>query len=267
MNALLKLELKRKIQIKRFISAIMARTISITILFSLVLLAKLATGILALFVSLLVGILLFTPGSVINSLISRSAKQEIGELIFTKIRRSSIIVYKLITLNIYNIIALIVVNIIIFAFLYDYQKMNLSGIMNANLVILAVMIFSSALTVDLIVLFNRRILASSFCVYLIISILLFSIIVVGPFILRTENQKAKDMLTKSSLYINPIIMLVRSVGRIDIMRSDYMYNIADPIVGRGFTYPDWQIQCLGYFIVSFIFISIAILSSTFILRI
>ncbi|MGB9595033.1 MAG: hypothetical protein ACPL7B_02025, partial [Candidatus Poribacteria bacterium] len=195
------------------------------------------------------------------------SRQEISELIFTKIKRPSIILYKLIISNIYNIIIAIIANIIIFTLLYDYQKMTLSGIINANIVLLAVMTFSSALTIVLIALFSCRMLASSFCVYLILSVLLFSVIIVGPFILRTENQKAKDLMTKSSIYANPVIMLVRSMGKIDIMRTDYMYNIADPIVGRGFTYPDWQKQCLGYFIVSFIFILIAILSSPLFLRV
>lgn len=267
MNALLKLELKRKLQIKRFILAIVARVVLASILFSFVLLAKLANGILALLMSLATTILLFTPASIINSLISKSARQEISELLFTKIKRPSIILYKLIVSNIYNILILIIADIIIFSFLYDYQKMTPSGIINANIVLLTVMIFSSALTVVLIALFNRRILEVSFSVYLILSVLIFSVIAIGPFLLRTENQKAKDVMTKSSLYANPVIMLVRSMGKIDIMRTDYMYNIADPIVGRGFAYPDWQKQCLGYFIVSFVFISISILSSPLFLRI
>ncbi len=73
-------------------------------------------------------------------------------------------------------------------------------------------------------------------------------------------------MTKSALYANPVIMLVRSMGKIDIMRTDHIYKIADPIVGRGFTYPDWRIQCIGYFTISFIFILVAILLSQFILR-
>ena len=266
MNSLLKLELKRKIQIKKIISAIIARAICLVILFSLVLLIRIANGILALFISLSVTILLFTPASIINSFISKSARREISELIFTKIKRSPIILYKLIVSNIYNIAIILIINIIIFIFLYDYQKMTPSGIIKANLVIFVIMIFSSALAIIIVSLLNRSLIASSFCAYLIISVLLFSVIIIGPFILITENQRAKDIMTKSALNVNPVIMLVRSVGKIDIMRTEYMYNVADPIVGRGFAYPDWRIQCLGYFVISCLFISVAIVSSSFFLR-
>lgn len=67
-----------------------------------------------------------------------------------------------------------------------------------------------------------------------------------PFIERAQNQKLKDIMTKVSFYVNPIIMLTRSLGKIDIMRTEYMYNIADPVVSRGFTYPDWRIMAIIY---------------------
>ncbi|MEK7400720.1 MAG: hypothetical protein AAB116_27560 [Candidatus Poribacteria bacterium] len=254
MNPLLKLELKRKFKIRNMILSFSARIICVGILFLLVLLARLATGILALFISLSATILLFTPASVINSLISKSARQEINELMLTRINRLGILIIKLIGSNIYNIIILLTSNIIVFTLLYDQQKMTPSGIINANLVLLVIMALSSALAFIFVI--SRDIIISSFFAYLIIAILLFSVIIIGPFIQRTENQQAKDIMAKSSLYINPIITLTRSMGKIDIMRTDYMYNIADPVVGRGFVYPDWRVSCLGYLAVACLFIAI-----------
>jgi hypothetical protein len=261
-NPLLKLELKRKFKIRNLILSLLARIICIGILFLLILLARLATGILALFISLSAAILLFTPASVINSFISKSAKQEINELLLTKINRLVILVIKLIGSNIYNIIILLISNIVVFTLLYDQQKMTPSGIINANLVLLAIMVLSSALA--LVFVPSRSIVISSFCVYLTIAILLSSVIIIGPFIQRTENQQAKDIMSKSSLYANPIVTLTRSMGKIDIMRTEYLYNIADPVVGRGFTYPDWRVSCLGYLSVAFLFIAITSFFSKFI---
>jgi hypothetical protein len=254
MNPILRLELKRRIQIKKIILAIIARILCVGILFLLVLLAQLATGILALFISLSATILLFTPASVINSLISKSARQEINELMLTRINRLGILMIKLIGSNIYNLIILLISNIIVFTLLYDQQKMTPSGIINANLVLLVIMALSSALAFIFVP--SRNIIILSFFVYLIIAILLSSVIIIGPFIQRTENQQAKNIMAKSSLYVNPIITLTRSMGKIDIMRTDYMYNIADPVVGRGFAYPDWRLSCLGYLAFSCLFIAI-----------
>ncbi len=67
-------------------------------------------------------------------------------------------------------------------------------------------------------------------------------------------------MTNISLYANPIIMITRSLGKIDIMRTEYMYNIADPVVGRGFSYPDWRIMAIIY-----TGVSVALLFLTFVL--
>jgi hypothetical protein len=123
------------------------------------------------------------------------------------------------------------------------------------------MLVSSVLSILFCTIFQRNAIASAFFVYSVIILLLFSVIIAGPFIDRTESQWGKNVMIKSAIYVNPIVMLSRSLGKIDIMRTDYLYNVADPVVGRGFTYPDWRISCTTYLIVSCLLLGLAIFVS------
>ena len=133
------------------------------------------------------------------------------------------------------------------------------GIVYGNIVILTLIFVASVISLFFCTIPRRNVLASIILPYFVILLLLGSVIIVGPFIDRTEDQQVKNLMTKSALYVNPVIILTRSLGKIDIMRTDYMYTIADPLVGRGFSYPDWRISCIIHFVVSFFLLFITFL--------
>jgi len=58
--------------------------------------------------------------------------------------------------------------------------------------------------------------------------------------------KGKGLNNKFCNLFQSCIMLSRSLGKIDLMRTDYMLSVADAIVGRGVIYPDWRISCTIY---------------------
>jgi len=260
-NPLLKRDLKLKLRIRNLIPAIVLRYICIAILFLLVLLVRLGTGILAFLIAEAVMILLFTPGSICDAFVSQAGRRDACDLAFSRMSKVKLIVGKLIASNLYNFIVVVISDFIIFALLASQKKFNTQGVLYATLVLLTFMLVSSVLSILFCTIFQRNAIAPAFFVYSVIILLLFSVIIAGPFLERTENQKAKNLITKSAIYINPIVMLSRSLGKIDIMRTDYLYNVADPIVGRGFTYPDWRISCTAYLIVSCLLLGLAIFVS------
>jgi len=258
-NPVLKRDLKFKFRIKKLIPAILLRYICIGLLFLLVILARLGTGILAFLIAEAITILLFTSGSICDAFVSQNGRRDFSELSLTRIKQRGIIFGKLISSNLYNFIVLIISDIGIFAFLSSQKRFDTQGVIYANLVLLTLMFATAILALLFCMIFRRNSLASIFSIYLIIIFLLFNVIIAGLFIERTENQKAKDLLTNSAIYANPIIMLSRSLGKIDLMRTDYMYNIADAIVGRGVIYPDWRISCVIYLAVSCLLLGVVIL--------
>jgi len=260
-NPILKRDLKLKLRIRNLIPAIILRYICIAILFLLVMLVRLGTGILAFLIAEAVMILLFTPGSICDAFVSQAGRRDAYDLAFSRMSKVKLIVGKLIASNLYNFIIVVISDFIIFALLASQKKFNTQGVLYATLVLLTFMLVSSVLSILFCTIFQRNAIASVFFVYSVIILLLFSVIIAGPFLEQTENQKAKDLITKSAIYINPIVMLSRSLGKIDIMRTDYLYNVADPIVGRGFTYPDWRISCTAYLIVSCFLLGLAIFVS------
>jgi hypothetical protein len=257
-NPVLKRDLKIKLRIKKLIPAIILRYICIGILFLLVLLARLGNGTLAFLIAEAITILLFTSGSICDAFVSQNGRRDFSELSLTRIKQRNIIFAKLITSNLYNFIVLIISDIGIFAL---QNKFNMQGVIYANLVLLTLMFATSILALLFCMIFRRNSIASIFSIYLVIIFLLFNVIIAGLFIERTENQKAKDLITNSAIYMNPVIMLSRSLGKIDLMRTDYMYNVADSIVGRGVIYPDWRISCTIYLAVSCLLLGVAIFVS------
>lgn len=260
-NSVLRRDLKLKFRIKKLIPAIISRYLCIGILFLLVLLARLGTGILAFLIAEAIMILLFTPGSICDAFVSQNGKRDFYELSLSQLKQRNIIFAKLITSNLYNFIVVIISDIIIFALLFSQKKFDVHGIIYASLILLTLMLATTILAFLFCMIFRRSLLASAFSAYLVIILLLLNVITAGLFVERTDNQKAKDLLTKSAIYANPVIMLSRSLGKIDLMRTDYMYNIADSLVGRGIIYPDWRISCIIYISVSCFLLGVAMLLS------
>jgi hypothetical protein len=121
----------------------------------------------------------------------------------------------------------------------------------ANLALLILMFASTAIGLGVSVLLHRNIAVSAALAYILIFLLIGSIVIPGPLIERMRGT-AKATAIRIALYASPLVMTSRALGRIDIMRTRHMYNLADSIVDHGFTYPDWYRAGIAYIGISFI---------------
>jgi len=249
-NILLKQEIKIKFRAKNLIKAILGRYLCLGFIFLLVELSQIGKGFFAFIISQAVMIMLFIPANIYDSFASESARRDFQELAMTRLNPIKIILVKLFSANIYNFIVIIISFIFLLLMSFFYEKLNLLNIVNSNIVILVFVFAIISLSLFFCSIFLRNILASIILPYFVILLLLGSVIISGPFITRLQSQQAKNVITNISLYANPTIALSRVFGNIDIMRTTYLYTIADPIVGRGFTYPNWRTCCIIYFIIS-----------------
>ncbi|MGQ9609997.1 MAG: hypothetical protein ACUVWN_11875 [bacterium] len=212
--------------------------------FSLVILSRIGKGMLAFFIAESMTIALFSIGNVCDALTSSKGRKDLIDISLTRLDIRNIILAKLIGANIYNFIFVFSSAIITLCFPIFRKGMGFWEIAYANMITLLILITSIAISSFFSVVSRNNVFFTALISYFIIFLLLGSILLPVPFIERTQNQKLKDIMTKVSFYANPIIMLTRSLGKIDIMRTEYMYDIADPIVGRGFSYPDWRIMAI-----------------------
>lgn len=258
MYTILKRELKNKIQLKKLLEAIVLRYMSTGFIFLLVLLSRLGKSFFALTIAETIVILFFTPGIVCYTFVSNYGRKDIRDLNLTRLQLRNIFFGKLIMSNFYNAIFILFSAIVIIIISF-YQKIGILGFLYANITLLILMFTTSMISLFVCILSSKNIITSAVISYLIILLLLGSVIISGPLIEQTQNPQVRNNIIKISLYANPIIMVSRSFGKIDILRTQYMYNLADPIVGRGFIYPDWRVIGIIYMCSSiFLFIPILI---------
>jgi len=249
---MLKYELRSRLRITKLLTSVIIRLICIYLLFSLVVLSRIGRGILAFFIAEAVVIALFSIGNVCDALASSRTRKEFLDISLTRLGIRNIILAKLIGANIYNLIFVLLSAIISLSIPTFWKGIGFWGIARANIVTFLILVTSTALGSFFSVLYRNNLFFVALTSYFLILVLLGSVMLPVPFIERTQNQKLKDIMTKVFLYANPVIMLTRSIGKIDVMRTEYMYNIADPLVGRGFSYPDWRIMAVIYASVSVI---------------
>jgi ABC-type transport system involved in multi-copper enzyme maturation permease subunit len=247
---LLKYELKTRLRLNNLIKAIFGRYLCLGFIFLLVELSQIGKGFFAFIVAQTISIMLFIPANIYDSFASESAKRDLQELAMTRLNPFKIISARLFSANIYNFIVIMISFIFFLLMSFFYEKLNLLNIVYSNIVILLFTFVIISISLFFCSIFLKNILMSTILSYFVILLLLGSVIISGPFITRLQSQQAKNVITNISLYANPTIALSRVFGNIDIMRTTYLYTIADPIVGRGFTYPNWRICCIIYFIIS-----------------
>jgi len=257
-NPVLKYDIKIRLRISKLITALALRYAFAGFLVLLVLLLQLGTGILAFIIAEVVLISLTAPGIVCDAFNSRSGRDSLIELSLTKLGARSIIFGRFMASLFYNeIFVLLSAIIMIMIVLIRHSSSGVLGILYASVALFIVNFALSVTGMLLVTIFRRNLLISSVLAYAIILLLLGSVIIVGPFMERIKSQQAKDAITKAALYANPVIMVSRSLGKVDILRTQYLYNLADPIVGRGFTYPDTFASWIVYFGVSCLMLAIA----------
>ena len=237
-NPVLKRELKVRIRIVKVISAIALRCVCLGLLFILVLLSRLGSGLLAFILAEVLLILLFTPGTVYYAFASSANRADFRHLALTRLSSGTILTGKLAGANLYTFMIIIVSAFAMCGVSLSHRHLHIWRLICANLALLILMLASTAIGLGFSVLFRRSIAVPAILAYILIFLLIGSIVIPGPLIERMRGT-AKATAIRVALCASPLIMTSRALGRIDIMRTRYMYNLADPIVDYGFTYPDW----------------------------
>ena len=256
-NPVLKRDLKIRFRLRNLIKAVFVRYACIGLIFILALLSQIGNNILSFIIAQAVTIMLFIPATIYDAFASKIGKRDMRELAFTRLNPMTVILGKVVSANIYNFIIIIFSFIFLLIISLSQKKVSVSGIIYSNIVTIAIMSAISAVSLFFCAIFRKNVIASTILPYFVILLLLFSVIISGPFIDRTESQQFKKIMINSALYASPAVNLARASGKIDIMRTLYLYTIADPIVGRGFSYPDWRISCTIYVGISILLLFIA----------
>lgn len=236
--------------------SIIIRAVCIYLVFSLIILSRIAKGILAFFIAEAVVIALFSIGNTCDALASSKARKEFLDISLTRLSIRNIVLAKIIGSSLYNLIFIFLSAIISLSIPAFWRDAGLWRIAYVNTVNFLILITVIAISFFFSMVYRSNIFFMALTSYLTIFILLSSVLLPVPFIERIQNQKLKDIMTSVSFYANPIVMLTRSLGKIDIMRTEYIYNIADPVVARGFSYPDWRIMAIIYASASSILLSL-----------
>jgi len=226
------------------------RCMCLGFIFLLVLLSRLGRGLLAFTLAETLLVMLFIPGAVCNAFASDAGKGDLRILSSTPLSSGKIVLGKLAGANLYTCLIIAFSAVAMFAAAIIRSDLHIWRLICANIVILILAFASAVIGLASSLLFRRNVFASSAFSYALILVLIVSIIISGPFIKGIRNSQAKSTIIKLALYANPLVMASRALGRIDIMRTRYMYELAEPIVGRGFSYPNWYSAGIIYFVTS-----------------
>ncbi len=246
----LKREIKDRIRGGKFLRSIAIRVVLLGFIFYLVLLSRLGRGLLAFILAEAILILLYTPGAIYDAFASNAGRGQIRELALTRLSPGAILLGKFAGACFYNLIIILISALAMFRIWLFCGGFHLSHLMYANLALLILLYASAVVTLAFSSMFRRSTLIPAILAYTLILLLMGSVLAAGPAIDGVDNPRAKTVMTTLALYANPLVMASRTLGTIDIMRTEYMYRIADPIAGRGFTYPNWYFAAIIYFTIS-----------------
>lgn len=248
-NPVLIYELRSRLRVERLIPAIFLRCVCLGLLFCLVLLSHLGKGLLAFILAETVLILLFTPGAICRSFVSSA---DLRDLALTRLSAPGILLGKFVAADIYTCLVIAFSAITMCAAAFFSSDLHVWRLICANTALLILGFSSGVVGLAFSIMLRRNSLVAYILTYMLILFLIGSVIIPGPFMERIQSSKTKAAMTKLALYANPLIMTSRALGRIDLMRTRYIYVLADPIVNWGFTYPDWYAAGILYSVISLI---------------
>lgn len=251
-NPVLIYELRSRLRVTRLIPAILLRCVCLGLLFCLVLLSHLGKGLLAFILAETVLILLFTPGAVCRSFASNARRGDLRDLVLTRLSAPGILLGKFAAADIYTFLVIAFSAMIMCVAAFFRSDLHLWRLICANVALLILVFSSGVVGLAFSIMLRGNSLVAYILTYMFIILLIGSVIIPGPFMERIQSSKTKSAMTKLALYANPLVMTSRALGRIDLMRTRYIYVLADPIVNWGFTYPDWYAAGILYSVISFI---------------
>lgn len=240
-NPILKFELRSKLRAAKFIPAMLLRCVCLALMFFLILLAYLGRGILAFVLAESLLILLFTPGIVYSTFSSQNERRNFNELILTQLSSPAILLGKLVTADIYTLIIIVISGIAMCIMGIFRSELQIWRLICVNISLLILVFLSSMIGLIFSMMFRRNTSTGGILAYMLVFLLIGSAIIPSPLIERLQSNEAKTVIINVVLYVNPLIMVSRALTTIDLMRTRYIYDLADPIVNRGFSYPDWYL--------------------------
>ena len=249
-NPLFTREFKTACHISKLIPALIVRFVLLAAIFPLVLLLHIGKGLLAMTLAETIIVLFFAPGAVIRSFGSREGFDDICSLSLTRLSSVNIVSAKFAGTLVYNFLFVIISTAGMFTLSFARGNFSvwLLGLSTVTLAVFA--IAAAAIGMASINFFRRNALAAGVLSYTLVVLLVGGVVMAGPFIEHTQNRNIKHAIASVALHVNPVVIASRSLGTVDIMRTRYMYVVADPIVGPGFTYPDWGKSILIYIVFS-----------------
>lgn len=253
-NPVFAYELRSRLRVRKLVPAIILRCVCLGLIFLLALLARLGRGVLAFVLAESFLILLFTPGAVCYTFSSNTRQGRFRELALTRLSSPAILLGKLATADLYTCIIVVFSAIIMCITAVFRDDLHVWRLVCTNAALLILMFSSAVIGLFFSMIFRRNGFAGYMLAYMLVFLLIGSVIIPGPMMERIQSSGLKAAITKVALYANPLVMTSRSLGRIDLMRTRYIYNLAGAIVDRGFTYPDWYFAGAVYLAISCLFV-------------
>lgn len=211
--------------------------------FLLAMVYKLGAGAPALVTALVFLLILLPPGVTCNALTNQKTHDLITDMSFAPLNRKLLVFAKFTITNVYNVVFIVLS--IIFMYIRYNENVGILQLLKVGLALILLNFTLASLSMSFSLVLNR--ILSFALSYLLSCALLSNIFLCGALVERLSDQGVKNLLTTIAMHTNPAIMVLRSLGKIDILRTQYLYNLADPIVGRGFSYPEPYVCWAIYF--------------------
>ena len=256
-NPVLKRELKVRIRIARIVPAMALRFACLGLIFLLVLLSRLGRGLLAFVLAETLLVLLFVPRDTCDIFAGNAGRGELRDLALTRLNSAAILLGKLTGANFYNCVVVVLSAFAMCTISLFHRNLHVLHLVRANVAILILMFASAVMSLAFSLLFRRGIFISAMLTYTLVLLLVGSVVVSGPIVEWATSPRVKTVASEVALFANPLVMTSRALGTVDIMRTEHMYRLADPIVGRGFTYPEWYRAGIMYLSISCLVLIIA----------
>ncbi len=253
-NPVLTHELRNRLHVAKLIPAIVLRCACLGLIFLLILLFRLGRGFLAFILAETFLVLLFTPGAVCSAFAGSNERRDFRDLLLTRLSSPAILLGKFAAADLYTCMIIVFSGAVMCTVSLFRSDLQVWRFVCANAALLVLVFSCAALGMAFSMAFRRNSLAAYILAYALIFLLIGSVIIPGPIIDRLQSARAKALIIKVAVYVNPLIMTSRSLGTIDLMRTRYIYTLAEPIVTRGFTYPNWYSVAAIYLIVSCLFL-------------
>jgi ABC-2 type transport system permease protein len=175
-----------------------------------------------------------------NALSSEVRKGNAEQLFASPLTSYEILLGKLIGLEMYNLIFLILSFVILSIAAVFRTDIYLSDIAKIHIILLIYLYAFGALGILGSIIFKNFLYAAEMA-YLVLAFLISDAVIIIPFI--RWGFKASAMISLA-LHANPFTT-VCSIINLDIFRTPYLYNLS-PIASYGYTFPKWYLIALWY---------------------